>query len=174
MFAGDRMATLIACSFPRAELTTLSYEAEKGGGPVAAVLAGCRTNRDRAYELGSAIRRGEVVTIADESDKAALARIEKVINDPHGKLEDIRDHASVALRRLYRHRNMVLHWGRTNAVALRASLRTAAPLVGEGMERIAHAWFAEGITPLELAARASIRLSTVGSSGGPEVVVLPD
>jgi hypothetical protein len=42
------------------------------------------------------------------------------------------------LRRLYRQRNLVLHWGRMNAVGLRAALRTAAPLVGAGMDRIAH------------------------------------
>jgi hypothetical protein len=174
VLAGDRMAVMIACSFPRAELTALSYEVEKGGGAVAASLSRCRTNRDRAHELGAAIRRGDAMTLTDESDKAALARMQGVIADPLGKLEDIKNHASVALRRLYRHRNMVLHWGRTNAVALRASLRTAAPLVGEGMERIAHAWFVEGIAPLELAARASIRLSTVGSSGGADVVDLLD
>lgn len=174
VLAGDRMAVMIACSFPRAELTALSYEAEKGGGPVAATLARCRSNRDRAYELGSAIRRRDAITVTDEADKAALARMQSVLDDPNGRLEDIKEHASVALRRLYRHRNMVLHWGRTNAVALRAALRTAAPLVGEGMERIAHAWFVDEIAPLELAARASIRLSTVGSSGGADVVDLLD
>lgn len=174
VLAGDRMAVLIACSFPRAELTALSYEVEKGGGPIAGLLARCRSNRDRSYELGSAIRRGDTMTLTDESDKAALARMREVISDPRGKLEDIKGHASVTLRRLYRHRNMVLHWGRTNAVALRASLRTAAPLVGEGMDRIAHAWFVEGIEPLELAARASIRLGTIDSSGGSDVVDLLD
>jgi len=174
VLAGDRMAVLIACSFPRAELTVLSYAVEKGGGPVAGVIARCRSNKERALELGEAVRRGHVLTLTDESDKAALARMQGVITDLHGKLEDIKGHATMAFRRLYRHRNMVLHWGRTNAVALRASLRTAAPLVGEGMDRIAHAWFVEGITPLELAARASIRLSTVESSGGPDVVDLLD
>ena len=55
---------------------------------------------------------------------------------------------------------MVLHWGKTDAVGLRASLRTAAPLVGAGMDRVAHAWFVEKTSPLELAARARVRLET--------------
>ena len=45
--AADRMASLVACSFPRAELTALSYELEKEGGVVADQLKVCTTNRDR-------------------------------------------------------------------------------------------------------------------------------
>lgn len=174
VLAGDRMAALIACSFPRAELTALSYELEKGADPVAGRLPLCTSNRDRAYEVAAAIRNAESLTLADASDVAALARMQVLIADPQKALEDIRNHLSVALRRLYRHRNMVLHWGKTDSVALRASLRTAAPLVGEGMDRIAHAWFVENIPPLELAARASIRLGTVGSADSPDIVDLLD
>src|SRR6202035_2996584 len=44
--------------------------------------------------------------------------------------------------------------------------RAAAPLVGAGLDRIAHAWFTEKCDSLELAARAEIRLATVGGSSG--------
>ena len=79
---------------------------------------------------------------------------------------DIEDHAKQSLRRLYRQRNLVLHWGRMNAVGLSAALRTAAPLIGAGLDRIVHAWFATRTNPLELAARARLRLDLLESTDG--------
>jgi hypothetical protein len=87
-----------------------------------------------------------------------------VLETPKRHLRDIEGHAARALRRLYRQRNLVLHWGRMNAVCLRAALRTAAPLIGAGVDRVAHAWFVSRISPLELAARARIRLELIETS----------
>lgn len=95
-----------------------------------------------------------------------------LISDPSSTLKDVYDHLKFAFRRLYRNRNLVLHWGKIDAVTLRASLRTTAPLVGAGMDRIAHAFFVDGIEPLVLAAKASINLAAVGSTYGPTVVDL--
>ena len=53
--------------------------------------------------------------------------------DPNSFLRDVESHVTVGFRRLYRQRNLVIHWGKTDAVALNATLRTAAPLVGAGM-----------------------------------------
>ena len=103
---------------------------------------------------------------ARPSDAAAVERMRGVLSAPYLKLHDIQAHATNALLRLYRQRNLVLHWGKTDAVALRASLRTAAPLVGAGMDRIAHAWFVQKIRPLELAARARISLAVIGTRPG--------
>ena len=66
----------------------------------------------------------------------------------------------------------MLHGGKTGAVGLRSSLRNAAPLVGAGMDRIAHAWFVEGLEPVQIAARAGVRLATVGASDAPDIVDL--
>jgi hypothetical protein len=57
---------------------------------------------------------------------------------------------------------MVLHGGSTSSVVLAAALRTAAPLVGAGLDRIAHHYFESGITPLDLAARAELAMALVG------------
>lgn len=164
--AGDRMATIIACSFPRAELTMLSYAKEVVEGPTGVQLAACRSNRDRAATLGEAINTGLSPVFKNASDTAALARMKGLLASPHKVLKDVELHVATAFRRLYRQRNLVLHGGRTDAVALRASLRTAAPLVSAGMDRVAHAWFVEEVAPLELAARASIRLELVGTTVG--------
>ena len=66
-----------------------------------------------------------------------------------------------AFRRLYRQR------GRTDGVALQASLRTAAPLVGVGIDRIIHAHYVDGLSSLQLVARAKVSLATVGTKSGP-------
>jgi hypothetical protein len=166
VFAADRMATITACSFSRAELTALSYKLEEQGGETADKLKACPTNRERAVVLADMILKGTPPTFPNQSDTAALARASAVLRNPSVVLRDIESHISIAFRRLYRHRNMVLHWGKTNAVGLRSCLRAAAPLVGAGLDRVAHAWFTEKCDSLELAARAEIRLATVGGPSG--------
>ena len=169
----DRMGAIVACSFPRAELTVLSYQAAKADQTLAARLDGCPTNRDRADLIAAEIAAQVPLTLSSDSDRAAYERLRKLLGDPHSVLKDIEGYASGAFRRLYRQRNLVLHGGITNGIALRASLRTAAPLVGAGMDRIAHARYVDKLSPLELAARARISLDTAGSANGPKCVDLP-
>jgi hypothetical protein len=79
----------------------------------------------------------------------------------------------IALRRLYRTRDIVLHGGATQGVALHASPRTAAPLVGAGLDRTVHADQLEQLAPLDLAARAEVALRLVeGETGLPVVKLL--
>jgi hypothetical protein len=87
-------------------------------------------------------------------------------------LTDVEAHAAVAFRRFYRQRNLVLHGGRTGAAALRASLRTVAPLVGAGMDRIVHAHLVRGSHPLDLAARARFEIARAGSRDAPSLTSL--
>ena len=166
VLAADRMAKITACSFPRAELTALSYKLEEQGGAIADQLRACATNRARAAVLVGLITGGVPPLFLEDSDKAALARISALLADPNRLLHDIEHHISAAFRRLYRHRNMVLHWGKTNSAGIKSCLRAVAPLVGAGLDRIAHAAFTEKLEPLELAARAEISLETVGSPSG--------
>lgn len=126
VLAGDRMATLIACSFPRAELTALSYKIPVTA-QVFARLTACRSNRDRSLQVAMALRDGEDLQLGSRSDRSAENRMQRLLTEPHNRLNDIRGHITTSLRRLYRQRNMVLHWGKTEAVALRACLRTTAP-----------------------------------------------
>jgi hypothetical protein len=170
--AGYRMAALVTSSFPRAELTALSYKMEKRGGALAHEISMCATNRDRAARVLEHIRSGEPSTLEDPSDLAAVDRLREVLANPQKKLNDINNHLSSVFRGLYRNRNIVLHGGKTDAVGLRSSLRNAAPLVGAGMDRIAHAWFVEGTEPVEVAARAGVRLATAGAPEGPDLIDL--
>jgi hypothetical protein len=168
----DRMGAIVACSFPRAELTVLSYQAGKADPALAARLDACLTNRDRAEMTADEIVSKPAVSLTDHSDRAAYQRLKKLLTDPHPVLKDIESYATAAFRRLYRQRNLVLHGGITNGVALRASLRTITPLVGAAMDRIAHAWYVDNLSPLELAARARIGLDTVGARDAPKCMDL--
>jgi hypothetical protein len=160
----------LRCSSPvpfRVELTRLSY-AIPHHDPGISSLNGILENRERCQMLLKMLEAGRVdLTALRPSDRAAASRMLELLRDPHRILEDIRGHATSAFRRLYRQRNFVLHWGKTDGVALRASLRTAAPLVGAGIDRIVHADYVDRLSPLQLVARAKTALATVGSPAGP-------
>ncbi len=161
--SADRLASLIACSFPRAELTRLAYAHRQNSNDALAVsIAGAITNRERAQCVEKAIKSGAQLALVDASDRAAMSRIVEVMAEPRKKLVDIEAHARSAIRRLYRQRNLVLHDGNLGAVALRASLRTVAPLIGAGIDRIAHAAFVHGTEPMMLAAMARVQLDLLG------------
>lgn len=162
--AADRLAALVACSIPRAELTALAHTLEHTGERNESLrrqLSSCVENRQRCEVVASAILSDQLDEYPTDSDSAAGARITNILKSPNKVLGKVQAQVESAFRRLYRQRNLVLHWGRTDAVALRASLRTAAPLVGAGMDRIAHGWYVEQLRPIELAGRADVALETV-------------
>jgi hypothetical protein len=160
--AADRLAALVACSWPRAELTKLSY-ALHGDPALSPRLANAADNRMRAKIVAEAIIKKENLTFDTWSDKAAWLRMKRLLSNPSPALLDVQHYAASSFRRLYRQRNLVLHGGKTNAVALRACLRTVAPLVGAGMDRLAHALYVAGRSPLQTAALARISITTIGS-----------
>lgn len=156
--AAHRLATLVAASFPRAELTSLAADQMRRRTPVGAQLEQLLSNRERAGFLADEILAKREPAFETWSDRAALARIKRLLERPRDQMEDVLNHVHRAFRRYYRQRNLVLHWGNTNPVALRACLRTGTPLLTAGIDRIAHAWFVHGIDPVALAIRAKSRL----------------
>ena len=99
------------------------------------------------------------ISFSDPSDVAGADRVKKILQAPKREIQTVRQYADDVLRRLYRQRNAVLHSGRTDAVALPSTLRLAAPLVGAGLDRIAHGWFVDEISPLRLAAMAEMQVA---------------
>jgi hypothetical protein len=174
--AADRLAAIIACSWPRAELTALAHRHKPDApDPLFEELAACTSNRDRAAAVAVALTSGNNLVLRGrrpDADIAAIDRMRKVLDNPHAGLADAMARFRIAIRRLYRTRNIVLHGGSTQGVALHATLRTAAPLVGAGLDRIAHAALVEGLAPLDLAARAETALQLVGGETGLAVVDL--
>jgi hypothetical protein len=172
--AAHGMAMLVACSIGRAELTTLAYEhIAKSPDPLGSALKAAVSNRDRCVCLAEAIANCTAPTLADRSHRAATARMAQLLSDPRTTLQRICGYAEMALRRLYRQRNMVLHAGKTDSITLLATLRTSPPLVGAAIDRIVHAALQPQPThPHDLVARAATELQLVGGPGGRHVADL--
>lgn len=173
--AADRMAALVASSWPRAEFTALSHQ-HRPTTPdrLALDLDRAETNQDRARLVAKAVEAGHLLSLTRSTDRASEQRMIKLVHHPRATLQDVRGHVTTALRRLYRQRNLLMHGGSTGSVALAATLRTTAPLVGAGLDRITHASLIEGISPLQLASRAQLNLRLAGGQDGRPLVDLLD
>lgn len=169
----DRMAAIVTCSWPRSELTTLSYRCVPAPeSDLARSLSECGSNIERSRVIASALRSGTSLPLSSSRDLAAAERMKAVLSAPQPQLRDVSVILRCVFRRLYRQRNIVLHGGSTGAVALEAAVRSAAPLIGAGLDRLVHAQLIEGVGPLTLAARAENSLALVGDPLGPEVTRL--
>ena len=159
--AADRLAAIIACAFPRAELTTLSHRHRPvAPDALAAELDGVEANVVRCRIVEESIRAGALPVVLRPSDRALLRRVEGMVADPGIRLANVRRYVSDTLRRLYTHRNLIMHAGSFQSVTLRATLRTAPKLVAAGVDRVVDARLgARKLDPLALAARAEAELS---------------
>lgn len=159
--AADNLATLVTCSFPRAELTALSYSAQRTHPDQCRELEGVQTNRERSRILAKMIVDGRMPEMPGVTDQAAAARLKKLLANPGLELQTIREAIGESFHRLYRQRNLILHGARLDSVALTASLRTVAKLAGAGMDRITHGYYVQNLRPLELVAKANLALAVV-------------
>lgn len=166
VLAADRSADLVACSFPRAELTSLLdliSEAETippGIAPLQYALA----------KVGSG-----TLEFVSAADNAAVRRISQLQRDPSAVLERMRGYFRDSFRRLYNQRNLLLHGGRFDSVALPITMRTLPPIAGAAVDRIIHGLAVGSVSnAATLAARAENELSLVGKPGGREIIALLD
>ncbi|MYN26953.1 integrase [Duganella levis] len=157
--AADNLATLVTCSFPRAELTALSYKAQGAHPQVCSDIVNAETNRDRCRILAQLIIDGALPRMPSVTDEAAVDRLRKLLGNPGPELKTIRDAIGESFHRLYRQRNLILHGGRLDSVALEASLRTVAKLAGAGMDRITHGHYVQNLKPMELVAKANLGIA---------------
>ena len=167
--AADRLAALVTCSLPRAEMTPLAYaHAKLGSDELAKTLQLTRSNYEKVQLVEQRLQAGGQLALERGSDVAAQERIKAILADPAAQLDRIRRYAAESLRRLYNQRNVIAHSGSFRSAALAATARTSFCLVGAGLDRIVHAQL-EGsfpLPPLELVARAEVELDLVGTDGG--------
>lgn len=97
--AADRLATIIACSFPRAELTALSYVLERESPTVRSGLSGITENYDRAKYIAELILSKQCPPTKSWSDRAMLERMKTVLSNPAAELRNIQNYVQTALRR---------------------------------------------------------------------------
>lgn len=159
--AAENLAALVTCSFPRAELTALSFRAEKEHASIAEYLKPCGSNRERSRVLAQLILDNKLPSMHATAERAAVLRVKKVLNNPSPELLTVKEAIAEAFHRLYRQRNMILHGGRLDSVTLTASLRTVAKLTGAGMDRITHGHYVQSLGPLELVARADMSIALI-------------
>jgi hypothetical protein len=171
--AADRLAAVVTCSWPRAELTALSYRHKPTTSDATSnALSICQTRVERSEVIARALAAGTPLAFHSPADVAAAERMKAVLNAPYQQLSDVRCIAQSVLRRLYRQRNIVVHGGNTAAIALDSALRIAAPLIGAGFDRLVHAQLVNHVEPLDLAARAENSLALAGDPLGPALTQL--
>lgn len=164
--AAARAARLTACSWPRAELTALSYQVDVGkktGQELESRLQAAETNRDRSEIVAEQLRRHHGLPLRRcwrlQSDMAAVARMNNLLADPAKALGQVSGYLEASLRRMYRCRNVIVHGGATRGDVLDSTLRVVAPLVGAALDRLTHAHLVLEIEPLQLATRADVAIS---------------
>lgn len=171
--AADRLARIAACSFVRHELTTLAWEHTRTAvDALAGQIATCTDNRSRAALIEQLVVSGGVPSWDRPSDELAYLRVKAVLPPVSQGLGDIEAYLQNSMRRLYRQRNLILHAGKTDAVAVKATLRTVTPIVAAGLDRIVAASVERGIGALQFAASTKLAMDRYRSGDLPSVVDL--
>jgi hypothetical protein len=171
--AADRVGAIATCSFARRELSSLAWHRIKTvKDEYSRELRRLGGTRDQALAVADLLRAGDTLGLSDPQDRAAEARMLEVVQAPSDTLTTVRRYINDSVRRLYRQRNLVMHGGRTEAVALRASLRAAAPLVGAAFDVVAHQWYENEREPLRVAAQAGIAFEILRGPGPHDVTRL--
>ena len=80
--ASERLAILVACSFPRAELTRLSYALSLGGASISAEIRKASKNQERCDIVADAIAEGRIdLSALTPTDRAAVTRMSELLTD---------------------------------------------------------------------------------------------
>ena len=168
MEIAEDFAVLVACSLPRAELTPLTYAyTEQNDDQLSEELSRASSNLERCSLIGTAIKQGAGVHLRKPSDQAAVERVRGILADPAEVLGRVTNYVNEALLHLYRQRNLVIHAGKTDSVAISPTLRAVPSLVGAGLDRLVHDALVVGRSePLRLVARARIALHQGAKEGG--------
>ena len=160
--AASRLALVVAASQLRAELTVLAWaHARNAADRLAADITAASTNGDKARLAQRALAAKWKFAVQRDSDRWALERLRPLLDDPRKGVLSLQKVLQRVFLRLYRQRNLIAHGGHTQSASLDATLRLTAPLVGAGVDRLAHALLNDGSPPLALSAAARIRLETL-------------
>jgi hypothetical protein len=89
--AADRLAALVTCSWPRAELTALSYRhLPTRPDDLSRMLERTSTNAERCGLVAQALREGGASALSRPSDVAACERMSRLLANPFKELGDVR------------------------------------------------------------------------------------
>ncbi|MGF9753761.1 hypothetical protein AAII07_01035 [Microvirga sp. 0TCS3.31] len=157
--AADALADIVACSFPRAELTGLMESLSHMDVAISAEIRSAATQAERIAITLAGLRANDLPPMEHPADEAAVVRMQLMANDPLVVLDRVRNYFSDAFRRLYNQRNLVMHRGSSTSRLMPATLRTSPPLVAAGVDRLVNAEVnTPQVSALELATRAAASL----------------
>lgn len=171
----DRLADIVTCSFPRAELGELARVwASEGIDDLARDLKPM-SSAEQAQAMAESLTKSGDPGFRRPSDRAAVARYVQLSRDPVAILGRVRMYYSSAFRRLYYQRNFIMHAAKFDSVTLGVTARTAPLLVAAALDRIVNAQHGDSsIGPLDLAARAENELKLLGLAGARPLHLLLD
>ena len=162
----DRMASIVACAFARAELGTIGMKYAKQQKLEL-------TSSQAAAEMERMIREGTTPKFTKARDVSGLRRMEEAVKAPADAIGRVREYLQDAFRRLYNQRNLAMHRGTERSPGLDPTVRTVPQLVGAGLDRVAIA-IERGTSPLLLVARAEVELNMLGTDGARSLCTLID
>ena len=168
--AASRAAKMLAAAWPRAEFTRLSYRLLESPSLDVRIRAGLdEIGEDNVRRCALLLEHWVHVENTQDlapQDRAAAQRMAQLRENPQAVLGRVEGYMGGALRRLYRHRNLVMHGGELRPVALSATTRTTGPLVGALLDRLAVAAHLRQEDPLHAIARAEVALQSVKTTKG--------
>ena len=160
VLAADRAADIVTCSLPAAELRTLQHRAPF-------------QTHNTASDFLEKLDKNSLADFTSE-DESALKRLRTFHEEPETLIR-ARGYFRDSFRRLYNQRNLLMHAGRFDSIALPAAMRATPPLVGAAMDRIVnHRALEPTSSPVNLAARADLSLALLGKPGCRDVAHLLD
>jgi hypothetical protein len=163
--AAIRMAYLVTASFARAELTTLAYSyCNSNQDALSTEIDNAKRNKQKTEILMREILNKSKLRFGRVEDTASAIRMQRLLAEPVGSLHLVCRYVETTFKRFYRLRNLIAHGGRTDSIVLDAGLRVAAPLIGAAFDRIHHANVTQKLSPVELIARARLRINSLDSS----------
>jgi hypothetical protein len=169
----ERIALVTACAHVRAEMTSIAWAHQRAtSDSLSADIRAAKTNKERAHLAISAAASGHALSLQRQEDRHGLTRMKGLFRDPHAFVSNVARHLEQTFHGLYRQRNLLSHAGGTDGVALRSTLSRVAPLVAAGVDRIVDAELKEDVRPLELTARARVRLDALRGQPAVQVVDL--
>lgn len=175
--AAKRAAAIVACSWPRAELSSLVGEVKRNS-IVGRQLRECRSQRERLLVLTAWLKNNDRLPLRPswrhDLDLAAAERMRTLLRDPKNGILEVSGYLETSFRRLYRARNIIVHGGSTAAVALPATLRVAAPLLAAVLDRVAYGELSKRRDPLAIASRAELSIGLLDSEFRREAIDLGD
>ncbi|WP_299057987.1 hypothetical protein [uncultured Nocardioides sp.] len=164
--AADRMAAVVAAGLVRTELVLLATRYNEDDGSVGTMLRDdSRTFSERVDDLFDLISSRSPLPETTVEDDAAVMRLQSIVDDA-AVLRRIEEYLKAAFRRLYQQRNLLLHGGRFDSVALPLTMRTVPALAAAGLDRLVFSVSERrGSPPLALAARAQNEIALLGGDG---------